>query len=250
MAEANGTVTEFEVIREMVNGMKDVWEGVVKGTWRQFAAMQRDNWPKKLGYSNFEEFAKTEFGGVLMVPRTERQEAVAELTAPIEEGGFGLSNRKAGEVLGVSEFAVRQDRKGGASNIADEADSVVDDAISIADPVELLSDEEFELWEQLEAGAIVVVNLRTHNDLIDLAVERGLYVRIDRRTDWGNPFEMPGDGDRSEVIYNYEHHYLPFKPSLQRRYAELDGKALGCWCAPEACHGDVLKRFAEERGDA
>jgi hypothetical protein len=24
------------------------------------------------------------------------------------------------------------------------------------------------------------------------------------------------------------------------------GKVLGCWCAPKACHGDVLARIADE----
>lgn len=245
---------EFEVIREMVNGLHDIWDGVVKGTWRQFGAMQRDGWPRKLGYASFEEFAQAEFGGVLMVPRAERQEAVAELTAPVEDGGFGLSNRKAAEVLGIGEATVRRDLD--APNDAPTVDLqealVVDGAPNdaVVDPVDELSDEEYDLWEQLEAGQIIVVNLHTHGALIDLAIERGLYVRIDRRTDWGNPFEMPGDGDRDEVVYNYEHHYLPFKPSLRRRLHELEGKALGCWCAPEACHGDVLKQFAEAEGDA
>lgn len=26
--------------------------------------------------------------------------------------------------------------------------------------------------------------------------------------------------------------------------AALEGKALGCWCAPRACHGEVLERAA------
>ena len=30
------------------------------------------------------------------------------------------------------------------------------------------------------------------------------------------------------------------------RLAELDGKTLGCWCAPNPCHGDVLVRLCEE----
>jgi Domain of unknown function (DUF4326) len=25
---------------------------------------------------------------------------------------------------------------------------------------------------------------------------------------------------------------------------ELRGKDLACWCAPEACHGDLLRRLA------
>ena len=26
---------------------------------------------------------------------------------------------------------------------------------------------------------------------------------------------------------------------------ELKGKVLGCWCAPEGCHGDVLAELAD-----
>jgi hypothetical protein len=27
---------------------------------------------------------------------------------------------------------------------------------------------------------------------------------------------------------------------------ELKGKVLGCWCAPSACHGDVLMRLVNK----
>jgi hypothetical protein len=27
---------------------------------------------------------------------------------------------------------------------------------------------------------------------------------------------------------------------------ELKGKVLGCWCKPDACHGDVLAELADE----
>ena len=47
------------------------------------------------------------------------------------------------------------------------------------------------------------------------------------------------------MITNYRDHYLPYKPSLLSRLPELRGKALGCWCAPEPCHADVLKAAVE-----
>jgi hypothetical protein len=34
------------------------------------------------------------------------------------------------------------------------------------------------------------------------------------------------------------------QPELVAALAELAGKTLGCWCAPRACHGDVLARLA------
>jgi hypothetical protein len=108
------------------------------------------------------------------------------------------------------------------------------------------SDEEDALFDRMQAGETVVVSLRgQHANLIAWAETQDLYVRIDRRTEWGNPFEIPGDGDRVVVIANFAEHYLTHKPSLLSRVGELRGKALGCWCAPEPCHGDVLKRAAE-----
>ncbi len=96
----------------------------------------------------------------------------------------------------------------------------------------------------------MAVNLRRHHNLIAWAKERGLFVRVDRTTPWGNPFELGKDGDRETVIANYRDHYLPFKPTLLARLGELRGKALGCWCAPLACHADVLvtetRRFSDK----
>jgi hypothetical protein len=56
---------------------------------------------------------------------------------------------------------------------------------------------------------------------------------------------MPKDGDRNEVCENYKHHYIPFKPSLLSKVHTLNGKALGCWCAPMKCHCDTLKELAK-----
>jgi hypothetical protein len=68
-------------------------------------------------------------------------------------------------------------------------------------------------------------------------------VRIDRATKWGNPFRIGPDGTRAEVIDRYEQ-WLRNKPELLTALGELRGKRLGCWCAPQSCHGDVLARYA------
>jgi hypothetical protein len=60
---------------------------------------------------------------------------------------------------------------------------------------------------------------------------------------------LPYDGDRKTVIENYAQHYLPYKPSLLSRLAELRGRALACWCAPEPCHGDVLLQLLRSNHD-
>jgi hypothetical protein len=64
-------------------------------------------------------------------------------------------------------------------------------------------------------------------------------VYIGRPSIWGNPFEIGKHGTREEVIAKYRQH-LKNDPLLMDRIMELDGKVLGCWCAPQACHGDVL----------
>jgi hypothetical protein len=107
-------------------------------------------------------------------------------------------------------------------------------------PLATWSDDERALQQTLQAGQTITVNFRSHQNLIVWAQAHDLFVRIDRLSIWGNPFELDKDGDRATVIANYRDHYLPHKPSLLIRTDELKGKALGCWCAPEACHGDVL----------
>jgi hypothetical protein len=70
-------------------------------------------------------------------------------------------------------------------------------------------------------------------------------VRIDRRSKWGNPFKIGPDGTRDEVIAKY-HDYILARPELlARMHAELDGRTLGCWCKPLACHGDILVELLE-----
>jgi hypothetical protein len=100
----------------------------------------------------------------------------------------------------------------------------------------------------LEQGIAVAVNMRRHGNLIAWAKGRGLFVRVDRATPWGNPFVLGKDGDRATVIARYRDHYLPRNPGLLARLGGLRGKALGCWCAPEACHAEVLIGELGRRG--
>jgi len=70
-------------------------------------------------------------------------------------------------------------------------------------------------------------------------------VYIGRPSKWGNPFTIGRDGDRGDVIERYER-WLRSQPELLAALPELAGKTLGCWCAPRACHGDVLARLARD----
>ena len=64
-------------------------------------------------------------------------------------------------------------------------------------------------------------------------------VYIGRPSQWGNPFVIPRDGDRAQVIAAYRD-YLHGNPGLMAQLGELRGKTLVCYCAPQPCHGDVL----------
>jgi len=69
-------------------------------------------------------------------------------------------------------------------------------------------------------------------------------IYIGRPSKWGNPFQIGRDGDRHDVIRRFTEYFL--KSDLIRQIGELRGKDLVCWCAPQACHGDVLLHLANE----
>lgn len=60
-------------------------------------------------------------------------------------------------------------------------------------------------------------------------------VYVGRGSPWGNPFVIGKDGDRAEVIRKFECFALP-----QMDLSALKGKDLVCYCAPAACHADLL----------
>jgi hypothetical protein len=95
----------------------------------------------------------------------------------------------------------------------------------------------------VESGYSVVANMKTDVRLVQWAKENGLFVRVDRKTIWGNPFVLNDDGDRETVLESFGV-YLTMKPSLEERRDDLRGKVLGCWCYPDGCHGDILIRNA------
>lgn len=60
---------------------------------------------------------------------------------------------------------------------------------------------------------------------------------------FANPFKISNKDSRDDVIRKYKKYILD-KINILVEYREefnkLKGKNLGCWCAPEKCHGDVL----------
>ena len=79
-------------------------------------------------------------------------------------------------------------------------------------------------------------------------------VYIGRPSKWGNPIPVPGKGydrvaDPENILGRYEE-YIRSRPELMASLHELHGKVLGCWCAPQRCHGDVLVKLANESAAA
>ena len=81
-----------------------------------------------------------------------------------------------------------------------------------------------------------VVNVRHHDVKYD--------VYVGRPSKWGNPFLMPRDGNREQVVEKYRI-WINTNDELRGQIVkELRGKVLGCWCAPQACHADILAEIA------
>ena len=78
-------------------------------------------------------------------------------------------------------------------------------------------------------------------------------VYVGRPTKWGNPYShLEGTKaeqlvpDRETAVLAYEAWLLMDNPLYDEAKRELKGKDLVCWCAPKACHANVLMRIANE----
>jgi hypothetical protein len=80
------------------------------------------------------------------------------------------------------------------------------------------------------------------NKHLDEIPEDAVYVG--RGSPWGNPYKIshkPPNVSRDRAISLFERYILPnldLKP--------LRGKDLVCYCAPKACHADILLREANK----
>ena len=85
-----------------------------------------------------------------------------------------------------------------------------------------------------------VLNKRVHG------VPKGA-VYVGRPSKFGNPFTIGRDGSREEVIQKFEAWLFvadensspPMLITIDDLHS-LRGKDLVCWCAPEACHAQIL----------
>ena len=76
-------------------------------------------------------------------------------------------------------------------------------------------------------------------------------IYIGRPTVYGNPFIIGKDGNREEVIRKFEEHARNNQSLLHFISLLHKDAILGCWCAPEKCHGDIIiklwKEFYEQK---
>jgi len=109
--------------------------------------------------------------------------------------------------------------------------------------IEISLDQQI-MIEDLKQGKTVVINMNEHFHVLKYAKENNIYKQIDRYSEWGNPFYLDSDGNRDEVCDAFEIFYK-HKRSLHSKISELKGKALGCHCHPNRCHGHFLKKITD-----
>ena len=98
--------------------------------------------------------------------------------------------------------------------------------------------------------ATEVVNLKGHRD--DPRFADVVYVgRPMYRGGWqlpgsplANPFRPGRDGSREDVVARYRL-YILGRPDLLKLLPDLRERRLGCWCAPEPCHAQVIAELAD-----
>jgi len=69
---------------------------------------------------------------------------------------------------------------------------------------------------------------------------------------FGNPFVIGEHGSRTDVIEKFKEYFyrrIATDEEFKRRVLELKGKRLGCFCAPQKCHGDIIVEFLESKDD-
>jgi hypothetical protein len=93
-----------------------------------------------------------------------------------------------------------------------------------------------------------VVNIRSGQPF-DLYIGRAMPRQGLRGSVWANPFRIDATCTREMAIEKYRL-WLLEQRGLLKLIPQLRGKVLACWCAPEACHGDVLAELAHDHAVA
>jgi hypothetical protein len=155
---------------------------------------------------------------------TERRRLVRKVKALLLTRA-GYSARDAGDLLGVEHTTVVRDVNDDILHQLTEdllREALVDLPAECQQAAEQIREDQiFATWSGdertlltlLRSGETVVLSMRgVHANLIEWADAAELYVRIDRRTEWGNPFGTPADGDQATSVRKWAGH-APFHVS-------------------------------------
>jgi len=89
----------------------------------------------------------------------------------------------------------------------------------------------------------VVVNVKF--DPCDVYIGRDMPRYGLRDCGLGNPFKLIHGEARGVTLRRYEA-WARHNNKVIAWLPKLTGKRLGCWCRPQACHGDVLVKLWDE----
>ncbi len=121
---------------------------------------------------------------------------------------------------------------------------IFDDGEEFVEEVVLLKNKKIPLRE-IQILITRVVNIKTDKEF-NGQVDTPSYSYIGRGSYWGNPYSMHEENhSREEVIrkFKYDFDFEKFPNKEKKEVFKLAGKRLGCFCKPEACHGDVLADY-------
>lgn len=127
---------------------------------------------------------------------------------------------------------------------------VFDDGEEFPQEVEYLRSKAVKMRE-IHVPVTRVINIKKETEYKDLKSTPS-YEYIGRGSYWGNPYSMYDEGEsREEVIrkYEYDFQHDKFPNKKKSDVFELTGKRLGCFCKPQACHGDVLASYLNSWDD-
>jgi hypothetical protein len=95
------------------------------------------------------------------------------------------------------------------------------------------------------SGEMCVINIR-NRAVLERAKKTGRYRYIGRGSVFGNRNRISDGLSRDQVIEMYRSD-VRNSEDLQELIRRLPANAiLGCWCAPEKCHGDVIMEMWRE----
>lgn len=215
----------------------------------------RDRWgiKKSTAYqliSASEVIENVRHGGQIL-PQSERQarpltqlqpevqrEAWKEVVQQAEQTNQPITAAKVQDVVNTFKQAKQEYREAKEIQRAEQLQKKTEGTTIPIDQLERIA--------KLEKGETIILNMNRDHHVLKYAMDKALYVRCDRFSDWGNPFIMGIDGSRDEVCELFDNMYLPYKKGLLSKIKDLKGKALGCHCYPERCHCETLKAYANE----